>query len=91
MKKKIVTFYGTSGHGKGLVDAISSFGANALICRVVLTEDFSYRNNQEISDYLVKLFQPDSKKYNNVIEKNETEAEKIYGFYKFGKCRYPVT
>ena len=35
-------FYGTSGHGKGLVDAMSSFGVKAPIHRAVLMEDFSY-------------------------------------------------
>ena len=40
----IVTFYETSGHGKGLVDVTSSFGVKAPICRAVLSEDFSYQN-----------------------------------------------
>ena len=40
--KCIVTFYGTSGHGKGLVDVMSSFGVKVPIHRAVLTEDFSY-------------------------------------------------
>ena len=54
--KCIVTFYGTSGHGKGLVDAMSSFGVKAPICRAVLTEDFSYQNAQDIYDYHTQFF-----------------------------------
>ena len=42
MQKKIVSFYGTSGNGKGLVDVMSSFGVKVPICRAVLMEDFSY-------------------------------------------------
>ena len=39
-----MTLYGTSGHGKGLVDMMSSFGVKVPIRRDVLTEDFSYWN-----------------------------------------------
>ena len=35
MSKCIVTFYGTSGHGKGLVDAMCSFGVKVPIRRPV--------------------------------------------------------
>ena len=87
--KRIVTFYGTSGHGKGLVDVISSFGVKAPICRAVLTEDFSYQNTQDIYDYLTQFFQNDSKKH-YLIEKNEIEEEKekTQGSYGIQKCRY---
>ena len=56
MQKKIVSFYGTSSHEKGLVDAMSSFRVKALIRRAVLTKDFSYRNAKDIFDYLTLLF-----------------------------------
>ena len=87
--KHIVTFYGTSGHGKGLVDAISSFGVKAPIHRTVLTEDFSYLNAQNIYDYLTQFFQNDSKKHYYLIEKNEIEAkkERIEGPYRIQNCR----
>ena len=87
MNKRMITFYGTSGHGKGLVDAMSSFGVKAPIRRAVLTEDFSYRNAQDIYDYLIKLFQHDSKKTLQCYRKNEIESEKIEGSYKIDKCR----
>ena len=86
--KCIVTFYGTSGHGKGLVDAMSSF--KAPIRRAVLTEDLSYQNAQGIyEDYLTQFFRNDSKKHYYSIEKNEIEVEKkkIQGFHGIQKCR----
>ena len=81
--KCIVTFYGTSGHGKDLVDAMSSFGVKAPICRAVFTEDFSYQNALDIYDYLTQFFSNDSKKHYYLIEKNEIEVEKekIQGSY----------
>ena len=59
----IVTFYETSGHGKGLVDVTSSFGVKVPICTAVLSEDFSYQNAQDIYDYFTQFFQNDSKKH----------------------------
>ena len=34
---KILVYYGVSGHGKGLVDAMSSFGVKAPLLRAVIT------------------------------------------------------
>lgn len=56
--KKIVFFYfGISGHGKGLIDAMSGFGVKGPLYKVVLTEDFSYRTVEDIYDYLFFLFE----------------------------------
>ena len=63
IQKKIVSFYGTSGHGKGLVDAMWSFGVKAPICRALLTDDFSYQNAKDIFDYLTLLFGNDINKH----------------------------
>ena len=89
MQKKIVSFYGTSGHGKGLVDAMSSFGVKAPIRRAVLTEDFSYRNAKDIFDYLTLLFGNDINKHYILLDGDEIQDVKnsVSGSYKIKKCR----
>ena len=38
----VIAYYGASGHGKGLVDAMSGFGVKGPIRKAVITEDFHY-------------------------------------------------
>ena len=87
MQKKVGSFYGTAGHEKGLVDAMSSFGVKAPICRAVLREDFSYRNANDIFDYLTLLFGNDINKH--ILDGNEIQDVKhsVSGSYKIKKCR----
>ena len=89
MQKKIVSFYGTSGHGKGLVDAMSSFGVKAPIRRAVLTEDFSYRNAKDIFDYLTLLLTNIINKHYILLDGDEIQDVKnsVSGSYKIKKCR----
>ena len=88
MQKKIVSFYGTSGHGQGLVDAMSCFGVKAPIRRAVLTEDLSYRNDKYIFDYLTLLFGNDINKHYILLDGDEIQDLKnsVSGSYKVKKC-----
>ena len=88
MQKKIVSFYGTSGHGQGLVDAMSCFGVKAPIRRAVLTEDLSYRNAKYIFDYLTLLFGNDINKHYILLDGDEIQDLKnsVSGSYKVKKC-----
>ena len=47
--KIIITYYGASGHGKGLVDAMSGFGVKGPLKKAVINNDFSYRKAEDIS------------------------------------------
>ena len=89
MQKKIVSIYRTSGHGQGLVDAMSCFRVKAPIRRAVLTEDFSYRNAKYIFDYLTLLFGNDINKHYILLDGDEIQDLKnsISGSYKVKKCR----
>ena len=60
----IVWFYGEPGHGRGLVDAMSSFGCKAPLRSVILTQDKWFHNASEMKSYLTELFHDDhTRKY----------------------------
>ena len=42
-------YYDVSGHGKGLVDAMSGYGVKIPLRRAVITFNFSYRNSLDCS------------------------------------------
>ena len=48
---KVVWFYGEPGHGRGLVDAISSFGCKQQLCHEIITNDSWFQNAEERSDF----------------------------------------
>ena len=49
---QIVRVYGAAGHGKGLIDAMSSFGVKSILRRDIVTTDQWFQNSKEICDYL---------------------------------------
>ena len=49
---KIVRIYGAAGHGKGLIDAMSSFGVKAILRRDIIAVDKWFNYSNEICDYL---------------------------------------
>ena len=40
-------YYDMSGHGKGLVDAISGFGVKGSLRRAVINSNFNYGNSRD--------------------------------------------
>ena len=60
MSRKIIVFYGVSGHGKELVDAMSAFGVKNPIRRAVWTENVSYKKAGDVFNYLVQHFEADT-------------------------------
>ena len=46
--KTLISYFGPSGHGKGLVDATSGFGVKGPLKKAVINNDFSYRSAEEI-------------------------------------------
>ena len=49
---RIVRLYGAAGHGKGLIDAMSSFGVNAILRRDIITADAWFANRDELCNHL---------------------------------------
>ena len=73
--KVIITYYGASGHGKGLVDAMSGFGVKGPLKRAVMTESFHYRCAEDIYNLLLK--KTDDKKLYYFVTETEIEAQKL--------------
>ena len=60
--RKVIIFYGLSGHGEGLVNAMSAFGMKAPFLKAVLTNDFKYNSAKDIYQYMKEFFKGDSQK-----------------------------
>ena len=70
-------YYAVSGHGKGLVDAMSAFGVKGPLQRAVATSDFSYSNSKDIYEFLINKYHNDETKHYFLIDKDEiTEKRK---------------
>ena len=58
----VAWFYGEPGHGKGLVDAMSSFGCKQPLRHSVISEDVWYLTAFDIINFLKSYFQSDDSK-----------------------------
>ena len=64
-------YYGTCGHGKGLVDAMSGF-----CVKIIITKDFSCKSAAEIARYLTYLLKKDHKQHNFLFFKDEISLKR---------------
>ena len=73
--KIIITYYGVSGHGKGLVDAMSRFGVKSPLRNAITATDINehLRRCKDASSNR-KYFEIDAKKLN---QRRSTESEKL--------------
>ena len=53
---KVIIYFGVSGHGKRLVDAMSRFGVKGPLMRAVITQDLHYQCAKDIHNYLSNNF-----------------------------------
>ena len=67
----MLLFYGMAGHGKGLVDSMSSFGVKMPIREAIVREDFWYKDSKEIERFLSLKFFEDPKKNYYVLQPDE--------------------
>ena len=51
---RIIRTYGAAGHGKGVIDAMSSFGAKNILRHDIVTLDAFFNSSESIVDYLAK-------------------------------------
>ena len=51
-KKTVIAYYGVSGHGKGLVDAMSSFGVKQPLRKAIVERDFFFNSAGDIYNFL---------------------------------------
>ena len=65
LAKKIdqtIKYYGPSGHGKGLVDAMSASGGKTPLRNAIVTYHFKYKSSQDICNMLQAKFKGDMQK-----------------------------
>ena len=58
----VAWFYGEPGHGKGLVDAMSSFGCKKPLHHSIISEDVWYPKAFDMVNFLKSYFQSDDSK-----------------------------
>ena len=51
----IIRVYGAAGHGRGLIDAMSSFGVKGILRRSIIGKDIFFADSNEIKEYLEYL------------------------------------
>ena len=74
----VIIYYGVAGHGKGLVDAMSSFGVKGPMRRAVYIEGFKYSSAADICNRMESEFRNDDNKLYYVIEEdNLCERRKL--------------
>ena len=54
LNKTFIIYYGASGHGKGLVDAMSGFGVKTPMRKAIITDNFFYNKSQLLHEWLLK-------------------------------------
>ena len=86
-RTKAIVYYGVSGHGKGLVDAMSSFGAKAPLRKAVITEDFNFNSAYHIYEYLDGIFAHDKLKHHFFLEKGTIQNKQNDSVLKISGCQ----
>ena len=72
-------FYGEPGHGRGLVDAMSSFGCKRILREAIICEDVWFKDARQMVDFLKKQNDADVKKEYYFIDEPDTAARRRKG------------
>lgn len=84
ISKKILLYYGVSGHGKGLVDSMSAFRVKTPLRNAVLMNDFCFNSAEELKIYLEKYYKKDNWVYAYIDNFDRAEKDDEM---KINKCR----
>ena len=57
-----IKYYGPSGHGKGMVDAMNAFGVKTPLLKSFVAHDFKYKSSKDICTMLQAHFEGDEQK-----------------------------
>ena len=82
-QKVIIVYYGISGHGKGLVDAMSSFGVKATLQKAIVQKDFFFNEASDIKTYLqTEMVDSTNKHYyeieeDSLVERRSNDNEQL--------------
>ena len=72
----VAWFYGEPGHGRGLVDAMSSFGCKRQLQHAILTEDKWFDNAQDMVSFLTQYFDDDNSKEHYLVDSAKLAAQR---------------
>ena len=71
LNTNIIIYYGVSGHGKGLVDAMGAFGVKSPLTKAVITQNIEYSCDKGIYEYLNGHFRDDESKLYSILSPEE--------------------
>ena len=77
-----IAYFDASGHGKGLVDAMSGFGVKGPLRRAVITQDLHYDSTSDIVSFLSNLFSDDTATNHYELTVNEISKVNKSGYYE---------
>ena len=85
----VVWFYGELGHGRGLVDAMSSFGCKLQLRHEIITNDSWFPNAKHMVQFLKKYFSGDNSKEYYCVDDADTAQlrTKERGEFVLTPCR----
>ena len=66
--KPILIYYGVNGHGRGMVDGMSSFGVKAPLRRAIVTTDFFYNKAEQLVSFLKSMCVNESNYYFKLLD-----------------------
>ena len=89
LKIKVVWFYGELDHGRGLVDAMSSFGCSLELKYGIVTFDSWFESAEKIMSFLKEYFFNDDSKEHYLIDDAGTAQvrKQKRGEFKLEPCR----
>ena len=62
--KTFIIYFGVSGHGKGLVDAMSGFGVKTPMRKAIVTDNYFFNTTKQLTEFLNSLdFESDCEYY----------------------------
>ena len=71
---RIIRIFGALGHGKGLIDAMSSFGAKSILRRDIVAFDVWFADSKEICSYLTD--RTDERMSHSVVDPVSVDASR---------------
>ena len=84
----VILYYGVEGHGKGLVDAMGSFGVKQPIRQEIIRTDFWYRKASDLVSFLrMKYIDDPSKIYKEVDQLDLLSKQNDH--FGLGECKIP--
>ena len=80
-------YYGVSGHGKGIVDAMSSFGVKEPLRKEIVQKDFWHTSSKDIFNFLSKEKANEKMMYYHLPNEELEERRKNCGKFPIDGCR----